>query len=475
MKLNRHHKNLANNSKATGIIELSTNDAAKTEAENLTNLLGTNSGLSTGSGSNPSSINVAGTITNNTQKEDINFTNADFNGYLDTNTISNTINSAVWLGNLTNAEGRDQAGRDVKELAGNLKITVNQSAKVIDMPLVAAATSDVPILKDIANKIAGNGGSVATLATQLFGLSYLLDSGNGQYNTNTIQGLNNNELKTAIQNQDKFEVKKDQNGNEMIVITDKQGNAKSYDYEISKKLLSDVNLSDLTTNKDYGFHGVYNNADEAFRNQLMQLGTLQNYDSKTDQSSFVSVSAPTKGLITDGIENFYNSIFGKTPLASANMQEMKDFGQTLGAVGKYQNVTTQTSNGGFNTIQNPMTDIRMAAHSNGGDRLYLGVLGGASGGQLSSLTNLQVQLYGTPSKTSNIRTTAENSGLTNFNQIQNIINPGDFVGQILGRNATDSLDAGKAIIMAPLLFITPLSPHSNYYCQGSFCQFDKYK
>ena len=55
---------------ATGIIELSSNDSNLSEAENLTNLLAS------------TSVNVAGNIDNQTVKEDIDFTNADFEGTL---------------------------------------------------------------------------------------------------------------------------------------------------------------------------------------------------------------------------------------------------------------------------------------------------------------------------------------------------------------------------------------------------------
>ena len=56
--------------KRTGIVELASNDNNLGEAENLTNLLASNS------------VNVAGNIDNKTVKKDIDFTNADFEGTL---------------------------------------------------------------------------------------------------------------------------------------------------------------------------------------------------------------------------------------------------------------------------------------------------------------------------------------------------------------------------------------------------------
>jgi hypothetical protein len=381
---------------------------------------------------------------------------------------------------------RDELWKEQEELGRNFKVVTKEQVKFVDAPLTLAAnsTANVPVIGVITSLFAGQGGSAATLASQLFGINYLIDSGNSEFNKDTIKGLNNGELMRAILNKDIFSFDKDQNGNKILIITDKEGNQKTYNYEINQKSLNDISLADLAINKDYALHGIYNNADEAFRNGIMQLGTLQNYDSKTDESSFISLAAPTKGLIVDGIENVYNFIFGTTPLASANVTELKEFSQTMGVVGQYQSVTIQDQLGSFNALQNPMINIRMAAHSNGGDRLYLGVLGGANSKDFEYIdfqgnkqSKLQVQFYGTPTNTNNIQNAAKNAGLINSNQIQNIINPNDYVGEGLGRNRGGALSSLAPIIYlynAPKLF-TKDSPHSNYYCQGSFCQFDKYR
>ncbi|MCE3255183.1 MAG: hypothetical protein K0R25_677, partial [Rickettsiaceae bacterium] len=344
---------------------------------------------------------------------------------------------------------RDELWKEQEELGRNFKVVTKEQVKFVDAPLVAAATSDIEILRNATKYLAGEGGSFATLATQLFGLNYLLDSGNTRWQENKIVGITNQELAKAIQNEDEFILasifgkKSEPNLNQtfnIFSIKDADGNIQNYSYISDFKDLRDVTLQDLTDTKDYSLHGIYNTSDEGFRNGLMQLGTLQK---TTDNGlSFVTLNAPTKGSIPDMIENFYNSIFGKTPVASSNIMQLQDFSRILGVVGQYGNITTQTQSGNFNTIQNPTTGIRMAAHSNGGDRLYLGILGGATTNQFIGTNGnsiLSVQFYGTPSNTDRIQNAAKTAGLENSNQIQNIINTDDYVGEGLGQNRGGNL------------------------------------
>jgi hypothetical protein len=124
-----------------------------------------------------------------------------------------------------------------------------------------------------------------------------------------------------------------------------------------------------------------------------------------------------------------------------------------------------------------MTDIRMVGHSNGGDRLYLGILKAVENGtfNVNNKPILSVQFYGTPSKTSNIETAAKSSGIKYDKEYLHIINSGDFVGNVLGLNAGSATQGISSIVKAPLLFAPSLSPHSSYYCEGSFCKFDQIK
>ena len=380
-------------------------------------------------------------------------TNGDFEGSL---TLDHRLFSE---------SGRNEIQKNFKELPENTKLI----AKNLDAPLVILATSDIPGLSYAASYFAGEGGSVATLATQLFGLNYLLDSGNTRFQTNTISNLDNETLAKAIQGKDGFKIQRDigyetENGQRenFLTITDKNGNAQTFRYTTNFKNLSDVTINDLISTKDYSLHGIDNTSDQAFRNGLMQLGTITN--ESENGLSFVTLNAPTKGGVFDALENFHNFFLGKTPLASANIIQLQDFSQNLATTAK----------------ENNLTDIRMVGHSNGGDRLYLGVLRGVTNNEFQYVdssgnegSRLSVQFYGTPSMTSNIRDAADDAGVKYDKTYLHNINSGDFVGNILGANANSAKEAALSVIEMPLLISPTVSPHSSYYCQGSICNFDK--
>jgi hypothetical protein len=214
-------------------------------------------------------------------------------------------------------------------------------------------------------------------------------------------------------------------------------------------------------------------------------------------------------VLLDGAEVFYNFFFGKTPIASANLSEAKDFGSAFATTMQYQNITTQNSDNGFTINPIDMSGIRFAGHSGGGERLYMGVLGGANsldlgsdqyGNKNKSLADIvrydgtkaiyepkvAVQFYGTPSYTGNLGKAANKAGAYmahtgsqeqgNLNyQLGHQINPGDPVADILGGNSflpgkqSSPIEFGRSVISLPLLFFDNISPHSNYLCQGVFC------
>ena len=100
---------------ATGIIELSSNDSNLSEAENLTNLLAS------------TSVNVAGNIDNQTVKEDIDFTNADFEG-----TLSIPID-------LLSKSGRAKVKDAFENLGTNLiTATAGASSNILDVAVNTA-------------------------------------------------------------------------------------------------------------------------------------------------------------------------------------------------------------------------------------------------------------------------------------------------------------------------------------------------
>ena len=351
-----------------------------------------------------------------------------------------------------------------------------------------------------------NNGGIWKLTTQLFGTNKLFETGDSKWQENSVANLDNTTLSTSLQNKDKFtlssidgaEVENDSNQqSNSFAITDKNGNTKTYNFISTLKDINQITLEDLTDTKDYSLNGVNNTSSEAFRNGLMQLGTVQ--DSANNNLNFVTLYAPSHGVIPDVIENLYNAFFSTIPNAdfmlSANMQQMRGFRDTLGTTMQYENVTTQTENGSFaiNTID--MMGIRAVGHSGGGDRLYLGLLSGANANffaERNSNTNtyeprLSVQFYGTPSRTSNIGAAASAAGarMAHIGSEENknyslghITNSGDFVSNIGGLNAFQNSntllgglkETGKSLISAPLLFMDS-SPHSSYYCQGAFCGF----
>ena len=71
------------------------------------------------------------------------------------------------------------------------------------------------------------------------------------------------------------------------------------------------------------------------------------------------------------------------------------------------------------------------------------------------------------------------AGIDNPQDIKHQINPGDFVGENLGwgnsPNTTDKIlgPLGPGLITNGYKLFLDSSPHSNYFCEGSFCGYDK--
>ena len=163
------------------------------------------------------------------------------------------------------------------------------------------------------------------------------------------------------------------------------------------------------------------------------------------------------------LEVGWNWALGKTPLKSGNLYELATYGQNVAEAAK----------------ANDITGLRYVGHSGGGDRLYQGIIYGATENAFKG-TDTQLQFYGSPLLTERMREHAGYSGIGNAQDIKHQINPGDYVGENLGWGNASSLtdkilgpfNPVAIATKVPQLFLDS-SPHSTYFCEGSFCGYDK--
>lgn len=223
-------------------------------------------------------------------------------------------------------------------------------------------------------------------------------------------------------------------------------------------------------------------------------------------------------------------------LKSANIIASNEFEETRAILSTYENVTITPSQeqdlNNFNIyyynqkprenmnannpeseviiISNPLVNLRTANHSNGGDRneYALGELEQVVSGYYDKkgkyipiehgiystpvydssavngyrlVANAAVQYYGTPTNTNRLGETATNSGVwMDYEQQKNekpnydsghFINYNDPIPNVLGVNS----NSGKQWLYSLVSFAilgSQSSPHSNYYCMGSFCGYD---
>ena len=93
-------------------------------------------------------------------------------------------------------------------------------------------------------------------------------------------------------------------------------------------------------------------------------------------------------------------------------------------------------------------------------------------------SRLQIQLYGTPVSTSKIQSAFNAATGQSAITVQHQINPNDFIAENLGGNSSKILDSklglfGPALITNGYKLFLDSSPHSKYFCEGSFCGYDK--
>jgi hypothetical protein len=81
------------------------------------------------------------------------------------------------------------------------------------------------------------------------------------------------------------------------------------------------------------------------------------------------------------------------------------------------------------------------------------------------------QLNGAPVNTDDFIKAIEHTeaSIGNHSEGGHNINPGDPVALVLGGNAEDSTQWWNAVKEIPSLFDSENSTHSNYFCQGDFC------
>jgi hypothetical protein len=117
---------------ATGIVELSSNNSGLSEAQNLNNLL------------NSSSVNVAGKIDNQTVKQDIVYTDADFQGSL-------TVPTA-----LLTESGRKEIGDAYKNFGKNLDTASGGAAGALTKGYDAVANKISAVVNPVPDSLKGN-------------------------------------------------------------------------------------------------------------------------------------------------------------------------------------------------------------------------------------------------------------------------------------------------------------------------------
>ena len=221
-------------------------------------------------------------------------------------------------------------------------------------------------------------------------------------------------------------------------------------------------INDLKLNKDNSLNGVNNTENEAILKGLRTIGVLQS-------NTLNVIYDPTHGLFPDTLEVGWNKLTGNTVLQSGNLYELNSYAQSVSQAASTNNIT----------------DLRYVGHSGGGERLYDGILLGVERGSLGYVdtlqqqqSRLQTQFYGTPTKTTSLLEAVWYATGIKDNNTQHQINPNDYVAENLGRNSPNTSDKilgafGPGIVHVPSLFDTKTSPHSTYFCRGSFCGYEK--
>jgi hypothetical protein len=294
---------------------------------------------------------------------------------------------------------RDELWKEQEELGRNFKVVTKEQVKFVDAPLVLAATSNIPYLSEGASWVATKDGGFAKLASELFGLGYLLDS--NDYKLIAVKESDSAKITAALKEESEnngtnaFKLGQSLDLDEgYLIVKNKQTGDEKFrvNFVLDSLDLEDFDLIDYLTTADNGNHGVNNTSAEAYRNGRMQLGNLQNINPATGEGMFVIGSAPSHGPIPDAIENFYNTIVGWLPfgsyLKSGNVIAGNEFRATQSAIKSVPQITidqdqlsylqshnvnpqiiSKDSNN-FYTIQNPLELLRFADHSNGVDRDY---------------------------------------------------------------------------------------------------------
>ncbi len=219
------------------------------------------------------------------------------------------------------------------------------------------------------------------------------------------------------------------------------------------------NNPDLISNSLHS-NGIMNNKDEATRNAIMQSGGFSTDNSITvmydntgkgqeNNEGFKGAGKTFKGITQDLFEVGINQFGGGLMITSGTAQDRE-----------FINIATQ--NAKANGEQ-----ILLTGHSAGGRRNYQNLFGANKDQYLDQNGNsvLNVQFYGSPANSIDIKWASEYSG-ANLIGINN--NNGDFVGNVLGDNGGN----GQLIlstIPGSILLFTKKSPHSNYDCSHALC------
>ena len=226
-------------------------------------------------------------------------------------------------------------------------------------------------------------------------------------------------------------------------------------YEIDEVTILDNNVDPANLPDDirYAFvNGIMNSLEDAARNGAMQTGA----------DSLLVAYNPTHGFLADMIESGWDKTIG---------QALPDAGS-----GNSWRIAAM-----FQQWADDKRVMNTAAHSQGGLLVYT-ALRMLDQGTLAAVTrnddkgnpteqNYQFQINGAPVNTDDFIKAIEHADASIGDHLEggHNINPSDPVALVLGRNAGNWPEFLESVLQVANLFKSEVSPHSNYFCQGDFC------
>ncbi len=280
-------------------------------------------------------------------------------------------------------------------------------------------------------------------------------------------------LNYAVANKQKITLESDQDGVRYFNIIQQDVDGKDASVKVYFNLPDALTVQDIANNHNLlankmSSNGIMNNIQEASRNGVMQVGGFLDNDGRISISYDPTAYPEEKLGIQPGFFEKASGFMGDTLEVGVNFLGAGIF-ITQGQAQDQKVVEIKTNQIKMNNELTGANDVfTISGHSAGGRRNYITLLNSDPNQYIDANGNsvLQVQSYGAPVNTLDLKRAAERSG-AQIVDLQN--NSGDFVGNVLGGNG--GVVEGVSSAAQSVMLFTKYSPHSNYYCQGSQCNY----